>query len=215
MLICCIEPIQTIPKVLMLCYDLVMGNSDKVVPDSEHESLEATRSEAVSAGFSHPHEFSRLLKKVKLTSARVIIVVIIAFLVGGSLVYLYKQHVRNAESVCSKGKNAVVLTQAVAAFETHDIPLQQQLVAKIKTFPNYQKDPNCLYIAINYYDNSYNLNKAQQDLAQFNKIYTGNPPLNSILTNFETVQMMRHGVVELQTTLKQDQHNMIGIPSRL
>jgi hypothetical protein len=64
------------------------------------------------------------------------------------------------------------LQQAAASFNASDVTVLGSVVNNIKELPDYQNDPNCLYVLTMYSVYSGNLTNAKKYLSQFNSLYS-------------------------------------------
>jgi hypothetical protein len=113
---------------------------------------------------------------------------------------------------CSSKQAGTVLQQAVVAFQTINLTQQHQLVSKIKSLPNYQQDPNCMYVVTMYYANLFDYKDAESSLELFDRAYTGQK-LNPNLTKFASVVTLRSTVANINTVLQQDSQNATPLVS--
>jgi hypothetical protein len=135
------------------------------------------------------------------------------------VVVLHYTHKKNLSTPVATGANACsspaagsILKNAAANFNVNNAKQLGTIVTSIKKLPNYQNDPNCLYVIIMYNLNANNLSAAQNYLNQFNKLYT-NEPLNIYLSQFGGATTLRQYVASSLTAEKDLNSRVTGVSS--
>jgi hypothetical protein len=82
---------------------------------------------------------------------------------------------------CGSGKGYQALAKGIAAFEAHNTTTLTEASDSIKALPNYQKDPNCMYIVTLGYIQANNSDEAKKALATFKGVYDAKKGLAVIL----------------------------------
>jgi hypothetical protein len=182
---------------LMFCYPVVMRKRDKVAARSESNVDEPKGAAVVSIKTSYVRNLKQLLRPSKIPLPGIIVVVLVVVI---GLVF-YNWYQSRGDNTCTSGKNAVVLKEAVAAFDTNDTVPEQQVVSKVQGFRNYQKDPSCMYIVTVSAVLNEQLPQAQSSLNQFNKAYS-NKGVSPILLQYESVDNLRMSVTTLQKIIR-------------
>jgi len=127
-----------------------------------------------------------------------------------------------AGPACSSTASGNVLQQAAGEISSTNVVQLQTSVTKIMGLPNYQQDPNCLYVIVKYYLVGGNGSQAQKYLTLLNKVYNpavgyssklGSPTDDPSVLQ-EEVNVANQTSAQIQSqALQQEQQNPIIQPN--
>jgi len=134
-------------------------------------------------------------------------VVVVAVGIGVALLVIHYHHHSSAQklvasTVCSSGADARILSQSAVYFAPGYASQLAPFVAKIEKRPDYEGDPNCLYVLATYYSNIADPNDAQKYINLFNELYNSNKGLSPYLINTPSMQTIQ-AIVSQQTKIQQ------------
>jgi hypothetical protein len=128
------------------------------------------------------------------------------------LIILNHKNANAISSACTSSEAGAILQTAATDFSPSKTTQLSDVVNSIEQLPNYQKDPNCLYVITMYNVYADNESGAQTYLSEFNKIYK-NEPLSTYLTHFASVATLREYVATLSTQTKEIEQRSVGVSS--
>ena len=144
------------------------------------------------------------------------IIILTSLLIAAILSYLIYRLVNNKKAVVSAvpcTSNTELLNQAAKAFSSNNLKSQQQLTSKIKSLPNYMKDPNCLYVVTHYYINDGDTQNANTYLNKLEKVYSTKQGFSSALLGSYSLSQLKSFVQSMNQEAKQTQQNGITFSS--
>jgi len=126
-------------------------------------------------------ERPNFLRKKKWTAG--LAIVILALIIGYAAL---KDHQKKANTVataniCVASPNNKILEDAAKNFNVKDRYQLQKDVVKIQNLPNYQQDPNCLYVLTRFYINNGDAANAQKYVDELAQIYNAKVKLDRTL----------------------------------
>ena len=111
----------------------------------------------------------------------IVLAILVLLLLIGVLVYAH--HKSELSMVCSNTAESSNLQTAAAAIDSNNYQKLQPIVEKIQGLSGYKNDPNCLYVIVNNYIMSSNIQKSSYYLGLLNKVYN---PKEGFSNHFET-----------------------------
>ncbi len=127
--------------------------------------------------------------KTKSMSIGVIIVVICAISLWA---FLFNPSTDN--NICTTNKNQTKLKDFTFAVEANNIALQQQITDEIKSLPNYQKDPNCLYAMTLYSINRGDITRSKNFLSELRKVYKPKVGYSPLLGSTQSITSLQASI---------------------
>jgi hypothetical protein len=162
------------------------------------------KAEPVVSSFSGSNKYKKIVQKYLPFAPRaILLVLIIIFLV---LILIHWEGNKPRTDVCSTS----LINQSAGDFVPFNSKALASNVATIQGLPNYQHDPNCMYILSVYYINTFNQSNAQKSMKLFNEAYT-NQNLNPNLLNYASVNSLRQQFTNMQKVLNQNLQNSVNL----
>lgn len=156
-------------------------------------------------------------KKVcKVSCIKVIVVLIVLLMIVLILIFVLNNQSNNSPTtqVCSDSANRSLLSTDAKYIISNNFVGQGVLVHKIQKLAGYQNDPNCLYVIVNYYINTSNVNKAMIYYNKLKKIYDPRHGFSRYLNPSKTLNTLRNDITTDQANIKSGQESLIGMPSK-
>jgi hypothetical protein len=148
-------------------------------------------------------------KKKKGLEAILIIVLFILIFFGVFSLVNHKNTKNNNKPTIATVCSSSILKSSSSDFALSDVTQLGKEVNTIKKLPNYQNDPNCLYVIVKYYINTNNAISAQNYLNNFNHVYQ-NEPLNIYLNGYGNATFLREAVDILNIQTKEAESHSVG-----
>lgn len=126
--------------------------------------------------------------------------------------YLWYQDQKNKKStICSND----ILQRAGQSLDAYHQEQLKSVADEIKQKPNFENDPNCLFVVTSYYANVVDAENSRKYLDRFEHVYKPKKGLNSYLTkNGNSVDMLRNNVQFAETKQKENSSNIQYAPER-
>ncbi len=153
--------------------------------------------------------FKLIYRKIKVILIFFILLVIVFVL--GTVIYNH-QNMSSSSNVCTTNNNQDILKADSKYIISDNIAKQQVLVKKVEKLPNYQKDPNCLYVIVNYYINISNIKMATIYYEKLKKIYNPKISFSPYLNPSKSLTDLKNDIAADQYNIKASQSGLIGMP---
>lgn len=151
-----------------------------------------------------------------LTKRRLLVIgaIILVFAIASAVTYLYQQQAVSA--ICDGSETNATYKSASNYLNPTATQNLGTIVKTIEASRGYEKDPNCMYIALTYYLNISDAEKARQRYDKFAAVYDQKEGLVKVLSSRNvSAERLKSDVELLETTETQAQKNSeaFGQPS--
>ncbi len=139
----------------------------------------------IKTGNFKPKFSFKIIRRKTLIYIAILAVIVIAVLT----LVLVSNKSKNQTAVCSQESNLPLMNRAAEAINSTSFISLSDIAKSVSNLPNYQNDPNCLYVMFRSDLQSGDTSKAQTYLATLEKI----DPSNDYLSFFNkpTIQSMK------------------------
>lgn len=137
---------------------------------------------------------SKLKRKTwVLTSLGAVIVVAIVIV---AIVYLGGGHKNGSTNVaqnaeCSEDGHSTLLKQAAQSLNAINVAQLKTVADKVQAIPNFQKDPNCLYVVTAYYVYADNMNMATKYMSELQDVYSSKRGLSPYFNGTVSIENLQ------------------------
>ena len=117
-----------------------------------------------------------------------------------TFVLLVFKNSNSQTAICTQKANLALMNQAAADINSHNITSLYGISEKVSTLPDFNKDPNCLYVLFQGSVSVGDVTKAQSYLLSLERIY----PKNGLYSAFgaQSINTMEKDLSSEQTALK-------------
>ncbi len=112
-----------------------------------------------------------------------------------------------ATNTCTTGTGLQLLRQAVPLSTQPKYLQLKKVVDKIQKLPDYQRDPNCLYMVITYEVNAADAGSASDNFNKLVKVYNPNVGFTPYLGRGASLQALQTSINTLKQVLEQSKTN--------
>ena len=167
------------------------------------ESQQKAEEQAATVVNSKDKKFI-FLRKRKFWLYSLVLIIIVS-----GIIFYFVWHSRQSSTVavCTTRSNSIILQQAGEAIIASNVAGQQQAVEKIQKLPNYQKDPNCLYVVVNYYISKGDTQNSSQYFAKLQSVYNPKQGFSKIFVIPKSIATLQSNITVMKLQAKeQKQH---------
>jgi hypothetical protein len=143
-------------------------------------------------------------------------ILVVVLIVIGSIIYYQNHHKKQSAVATTKVVNGVCSASMLKSADASLAPTQTKtlapIVASIQKLPNYQYDPNCLYILVSYYANTSNTASASMYLNDLEKVYKPYQPFSKYI-GVDSIAPLQAKVAYLVKATNQAKKDIVTFPS--
>ncbi|HSW37408.1 MAG TPA: hypothetical protein VLG37_03515 [Candidatus Saccharimonadales bacterium] len=124
------------------------------------------------------------------------VLVAVALVAAGFWLYAHNRQQNRAVSnnACSSKAAGDLLRQAFDAVDSSKVAELTAIAQKVQKLPDYQHDPKCLFVLVNYYINTGDYPNAKSYLDRLNKAYAADPTLANYSLGGKKIKDLRQDV---------------------
>jgi hypothetical protein len=163
-----------------------------------------------------PQESSKSNETPKSKDSKVnkLIMLVVAVLIIGIASITWHNHQKKITKVNNPCSDAL-LKEAAANFDGKKLAALEKIVAQIKSIPNYQRDPNCMYVLTSYYITSSDPANASKSFGLLKQDYKPTPGFSPILqTNSTTMSTLESEIIALEGNQTGTTNNAYGVDAQ-